>query len=420
MKGMKKKALVFLAAAGIAFCFLIFANSRFHSPFSSQLTPWTAVGGCGSSAGGGTGEAQLKWIGNGVSGTLFDAEIGLSEGVLADSSLVFGKDYDGRLRIKTTTAMLNLYFHPPRILDLKLSVPFLVKESNQKFGAAEYYNTSGFSDFSMDISRKWGLTGSATTALTLAFPTGNSSLTSDGIQPLSSDNLLGSGLFGASVRANYTFDHDWGIISVGGSYSAGLFTMKTTEWGVSEETVLDQNGDPITKYSVASKKSTFQFARSGIGARNDAGILYPDFLGVFTDIGIKSGGLTHGFSFNFSLPMSSGKSETRASVSTEKNLTLPTKEIAQAYADTTTSFDRGPNRDTSFLVMAQMPNGNWAVMKKASSTIPVPPAIMLQYSIEKTDAFLPILLGGILKLEYNNKLCFAGLTVGLGFKFPVY
>jgi len=40
----------------------------------------------------------------------------------------------------------------------------------------------------------------------------------DGVdQPMSSDNLLGGGVFAASLRGSYTFDHDWGIVSVGGS-----------------------------------------------------------------------------------------------------------------------------------------------------------------------------------------------------------
>jgi len=44
------------------------------TPNELLLTPWEAVGGCGSSSGSVASDMQLKWIGRGVSGALIDFE----------------------------------------------------------------------------------------------------------------------------------------------------------------------------------------------------------------------------------------------------------------------------------------------------------------------------------------------------------
>jgi hypothetical protein len=399
MKGLLKKAPVFLAIAGTAFCFFIFANSRFHSPVSSQLTPWVAVGGCGSSAGSASGDVMVKWIGNGVSGALFDAELIMSEGALTDSSLIRGSEYDGKLRLKTTTALLSLYYHPPKIMDIKLSMPFLLKEGNTA-------NTGGFGDLLLDLCRKWGTSGNMQTGLSLIVPTGYATIMNTGKEPLASDNQLGGGLFGLSLRPfSYTFDFDWGIINLGESYSGGLFAIKTTEYGC------DSMASKIT-----SLHQEFQFAREGWGARNDAGVFSPDFLGVFADFGIKTQGYTQGFSINYSYPLAQGNVEIR-DVLTTYSLTLPTKAAAQTYVDTSTTSHHG---DTTNIVLRQVNDGSWYYLEKAPTSRKTPPSLTLQYTIEKSDMMFPILVGGIVKLEYANRLNFAGIAFGLGFKFPVY
>jgi hypothetical protein len=359
---------------------------------------------------------QLKWIGNGVEGALFDAEVVIGRSVLSDSSLVNGSQYDGRLRLQTTTAMLNLYYHPPRIMDVKLTLPLVFKEGN-----ANNIKTGPISDLSLDLTRKWGTVGNILTALTIVFPTGNASMTDGVAQPMSSDNLLGGGVFGASLRASYTFDHDWGIVSVGGSYSAGLFAMLTSEYSFQE--------NPY--YNMTPSKQVFKFSRSGFGSINDAGIVGPDFVGVFTDIGIKTEALTHGFSFNLGIPMENGRSELRTmQVSDLTTTDFPTREAAQAYVDTTKSELLRPGDSAyTFIVANTTANGHWPLLRKYSVQKPVPPSLTLQYSIEKHDMALPILIGGAIKLEDDNLVLykgalgnpvFAGFAMGIGFKFPVY
>jgi hypothetical protein len=406
MKGLVKKALIFLAAAGIAFCLLIFANGRFHAPFSSQWTPWTAVGGCGSSAGSASGDVMVKWIGNGVSGALFDAELIMSEGTLADSSLIGGTEYDGRLRIKSTIALLSLYYHPPRLMDIKVSMPFLMKEGIST-------NTGGFGDLLIDLCRKWGTSGDVQTGLSLIMPTGYANIMNTGKEALASDNQLGGGLFSASVRGSYTFDFDWGIINLGGTYSAGLFAIRTTEYAYDIPTV-----------RVSSVKQEFQFAREGWGARNDAGVFSPDYLGVFADFGIKSNGYTHGFSFNFSYPLAQSNVEIRdVDVTFAHGTDLPTRAAAQAYLDTSSRVVRGDTVINILLnqnINVKYSDSSWNYLSKTLAPRKTPPSLTLQYTIEKSDMMFPILVGGIVKLEYANRLNFAGISFGLGFKFPVY
>jgi hypothetical protein len=400
MKRLAKNALVVtLAASAIGLLPYAFHRAALD-PFRANPTPWACVGGCGSSAGSASGDVMIKWIGNGVSGGLFDAELIMSEGVLSDSSLVRGSEYDGRLRIKTTTALLSLYYHPPRLMDIKLSMPFIMKEGVTT-------NSGGFGDLLIDLCRKWGTSGDIQTGLSLIVPTGYADMMNTGMEALSSDNQLGGGLFSVSARGSYTFDFDWGIINLGGSYSAGIFAIRTTEYGYDTAT--------IHLYPTSQQ---FQFAREGWGARNDAGVLSPDYLGVFADFGIKSQGYTHGFSINYSYPLTRSNVEIRGVNSTYSS-DLPTKAAAQIYVDTTT-MGGVLHGDTTNIVLNRNGDGSWNYLTKAPTPRATPPSLTLQYSIEKTDMMFPILLGGIVKLEYANRLNFAGIAFGLGFKFPVY
>jgi hypothetical protein len=344
-----------------------------------------------------SGEMQLKWIGKGVSNKLFDAEILLSQGVIADSSKVLGPDYDGRFRLKITTLLASVYYHPPKVMDIKLCMPFLVKSGPDGV-------TGPFGDLSCDISRKWGESGNIGTAVNLNLPTGYSSiLKTDNLTFLSPDNQLGSGLFSAAVRASYALIKEWGIINMGGSYSAGLFAIRTTEYGYDTKT------DKIT---YDNKK--FQVARDGTGARNDAGEVFPDRINIFTDFGIKTDILTHGFGIYYSYPLAPGKMETRTIRFAPKELATQTD--AQQYVDASVTTGNEKN-----IVLARKnTDSTWAFLSKNIQTKKAIPSVLLQYNIEKSDMTFPIFLGAMVKLDYDKKLDFGGFSFGLGFKFPVY
>ncbi|HUI93869.1 MAG TPA: hypothetical protein VLX68_16620 [Chitinivibrionales bacterium] len=408
MKDVAKKLLAILASASIAVCIVAFGHSRLHSHISSTMMPWSAVGGCGSSAGSATGDVIVKWIGNGVSGTLFDAELIMSEGTLSDSSLISGSAYDGRLRLKTTTALLSVFYHPPRIMDIKLSMPFLLKEGNST-------NTGGFGDLLLDVSRKLGTSGNIQTGLSLVIPTGYATIMNTSKDPLASENQLGGGLFGACLRGSYTFDLDRGIINLGATYSAGLFALKTTEYNY--DTAVDYNNREIRDLTLSPKTQNLEFTRESWGARNDAGVYSPDFLGIFADFGIRTEGYTHGFCVTYSYPMAQGNVQIWDVLTTYTS--LPTRADAQRYLDTCRTGDV-PHGDTSHVLLSQRGDGTWDYLIKAPTPRSTPPTLTLQYSLEKTDMLFPILVGGIVKLEYLNRLNFAGISLGVGFKFPVY
>jgi|WetSurMetagenome_2_1015567.scaffolds.fasta_scaffold00045_11 hypothetical protein len=422
------KTLVFGAAAFFVAVFGFF-SIRFNAVSSAPplVTPWTAVGGCGSSAGGASGDAQLKWIGNGVSGALLDCELIIGEGMLPKTSTkvsgvdsIFDSEYNGSLRMQTTSALVSLYYHPPKILDIKLSMPFLFKEGiNIKNGTLT--NTGPFGDLSLDLSRKFGPTGSFNAGLVAIFPTGNSSIMEGGIQPMPPDNQIGGGLFSASIRGSYNFDFDWGIINLGGTYSGGLFALKTTDYGYDTAIVKIENYRPVTlrDAKIYSKNQTFAFVREGFGARNDAGLYTPDYIGFFADFGIRQESFTHGFSINYSHPLTKGFVEQRVVTETSILATLPTRSDAQAYLDTCNSgeISRG---DTINVLLNQSSTGTWYYLKKMPSPRQTLPGVTVQYSIEKSDMLFPLLLGGIVKLEFDNKIIFSGFSAGIGFKFPVY
>jgi hypothetical protein len=405
---------VFILCAGILTSAFLSAG---HSRSSTPLTPWTAVGGCGSSAGAGT-DAGIKWIGNGVSGALIDCELVLSQTIASDSSLIRGWDFDGRVRYQTTSALLSLYYHPPKLMDIKLSMPFVYKESFYVKSGWAY--TGPFGDMSLDLSRKWGTTGSISTGLTLGFPTGYASIPnypykSDGSITLPGYGQPGSGLFTSSLRASYTFDRDWGIINTGCSYSAGLFAVRTTEYGY-------PGPDPANP-KLTSEKKEFEVARDGFGARNDAGIVTPDYFGLFTDVGIKTEGFTHGFSVIFSYPIAPGKYEERGTGTTMQG--FATKDEAQRYLDTAQDLvdENGnpiPVSTKKFVLLPGNADNTWYYLTKNQQQSRTLPSISLQYSIEKSDMIFPILVGAIVKMEYENRLLFSGFSVGVGVKFPVY
>jgi hypothetical protein len=119
-----------------ALCFHLYSSSDWHLPFSSGpekqgLTPWQCVGGCGESSGSASSDLQLKWIGKGVTGALIDMDMTFSQSILADTAKDPAQKFDGALRLKITSLLMNIYCHP-RGVDFKLALPFLIKKAISK------------------------------------------------------------------------------------------------------------------------------------------------------------------------------------------------------------------------------------------------------------------------------------------------
>ncbi len=342
-----------------------------------------------------SGDLHLKWIGKGIAGKLIDAEVILSEAMIADSSKLGGSQYDGTFRTKITQALVSFYVHPGKVLDLKLSMPFLIKQTPDG-------KTGPFGDMLLDVSRSWGTLNMFAAGLTLNFPTGYSTIMSDDTHFLAQESQVGNGLFGATARASYAFAPDWGIINVGASYSAGLFALRTSSYGY------DPNTDQITYDTKA-----FQVARDGWGARNDAGVVTPDRIGMFVDFGIKTETVNHGFSIGYYYPtLAISNYETLAKGNTPTP--FATRALAQASLN---AGDTVPN--TQYYVAGQRQDSTWEYLARTTVGQRMFPSLTLQYNIEKNDITFPIFLGGAVKMDYDNRLNFSAFSLGIGFKFPV-
>jgi hypothetical protein len=417
-----------VALLAITLVLFIFAPPTLSSAWRSELplTPWKAVGGCGSSSGSVASDMQLKWIGRGLSGPLFDFEAitGLSQNF--DTAGIGSVSGNGIIPgLSTNSTLLNLCYHPPA-MDVKLTLPLIFKHG---YYQGEGYSTGMLSDLSLDICKKWGMEGALSTGISLSFPTGSTDI------PRMRDNsasLLappyfqtGSGMFGASARAEYVMDHDWGFVNVGASYSGGFFAMITDEYNM-------VNANDFTLKPVSAHK-VFKFSREGMGGINDAGTISPDNVGLYVDIEKKAHSFVHGLSVCFSYPLRDGRWQQGSLDLTQLSSTNPnsmpyfqTKGQAQQYVDTV----RYPGDTTLTRMLYPNPvvvgtwndgtDKKWAVEQYEWIKLNTYPSVTFQYSIEKSDAFLPILIGGMCRFEFDQGIKFASFSGGVGFKFPVY
>jgi hypothetical protein len=350
-----------------------------------------------------SGDMQLKWIGKGVPQKKLDAEILISQAIYADTTPTIGADYDGRYNLRTTTALVSVFYHLHNAVDFKLSMPFMIKQGVDQSNVVK---TGPFGDLSLDVSREWGAAAHVMTGLTIGLPTGPSSIHSSSIVDsmdvkfLSPDNQLGSGFFSASLRASYRLLPEWGLVNVGASYMAGLFAVRTTAYGYNTATK-----------TVTFDNSQFESARDGWAARNEAGVVRPDRIGLFTDVFVKTETVNHGFAVGYYYPAAAEKR-----ITLEKGIQkAPTQDSALAALRAQDS-----TKSVEYLMLGQTADQTWEYLSKTACSINTYPVLTLQYNLEKNDPTFPIFLGGMVKMEYNNRLNFAGFAIGLGFKFPVY
>jgi hypothetical protein len=340
-----------------------------------------------------SGEMQLKWTGKGIPEKLLEMEMVFSQSMLADNT-----SFDGTFNYKTTSARLSLSYHPKNIVDIKVGMPFLLKQGIDG-------KTGPFGDLSADVSHSWGETNRLVTGLTLGFPTGYASIMKDDddLTFYSAENQPGCGLYSASVRASYAFVPDWGIFNIGATYWAGLFSWRTSEYGVDTST---------SEKKILYLNKAFEFARDGWGARNDAGVYRPDYVCIYSDFGIKTETVNHGISIGYSYPVAPNKYD----VYTKSNTPTPfyTKDAAQMFLDTGNHA-----ADQKYFVAGQLSDTTWEYLKKTTVSKTSIPSLTLQYNIEKNDLLFPIFLGCMVKFNYENRLNFGGFSMGIGFKFPV-
>lgn len=369
--------------------------------------PWQSIGGCGASSGSVSSGAQLKWIGRGVGGALVDATVLAGQSLDLDTALAQDESTDGRLKVRTTSVALEVGIHP-RAMDIKTTLPVLAKEA---YGS----RTVGIGDLGLEARRRLGSRGQIGVALSASIPTGRYDIPNTLELPMVAELQLGSGLWGGGVSADYTMDWGMGMATVGGSFSAGLLSVQTTEYGF----------DTSDSRAVSVDRSLMS-ARDGWGARNDLGEVQPDNVGLFVDAGVKTRALVHGLGASLSLPLRDGASELREKLIDSDFGTDPSmphyfasRAEAQRFADSRLDRDGLPQYEDPHVVGTDR-RGRWVVMDHKTVRRPASPSLSLQYSVEKAHAVMPVLVGGGVRLEFDHGVSLGGVHFGVGVKYPFF
>ena len=209
------------------------------APFLTQSRPgadvaWLAVAGCGAGGGGGSAGAG-KWIGRGATGGAVDVEL--------TQNRTIGGDYDyQQLSLGVSRKVASVH-----TLSLGLGWKSNTFEISPYMTSADYFGTKteqtgGFGDLSLGWSRTFGDVGQWSGGITATLPTGQWDIkrnfsNADRYAPwLTPDVQPGSGHYGLSATIERTFDKDWGLWLVGGSYSAAF--ARTSECGTSSSPAL--------------------------------------------------------------------------------------------------------------------------------------------------------------------------------------
>lgn len=372
--------------------------------------PWESVGGCGASSGSAGGGAGLKWIGNGVDGPLLKTQVIVERSVATDTAYDTSQAFDGRMNLITSSLATRLMF-APRFADFSLSVPFTVKQG--------YGMKTGFlGDISFEVAKSFGYTGGLNTALTFQFPTGRSEVEISPGRYAVAEMQLGTGVYGVQAMVDYTLSRDWGIITFGGSYSSGWLAEITDEYDY----------DTTLAKAVSVRKS-LTISRDRWGAVNDIGTVHPDNFGFHVDFGIKTNKIMHGITISHQVPLRRATfvehekrvSNSFSTDSTDDHFFLDKNE-AQLFAENARDTSDGvisPEYENPTVVGVDS-RGRWVVIEHKDINRIIPPGVNIQYSVERTDTFFPILIGASIGMVYDKGIRVATVSAGIGFQFGIY
>jgi hypothetical protein len=408
----------------VAVCLAIGLAYIPRSPhFSATLLPWRCVGGCGTSAGGaGNTGAGVRWIGQGVTGTLVDIE-------LQNSLTIMSNPRDSLMPHKNTFLILpSLYLHL-RPIDIQICLPVAYKYAAiEKTIDQKSIINSGIGDLSADISLKVGTEGHIVPHLGFSIPTGRA----DGynrFEVLPSDMQRGTGRFGGWIGLDYTISRDWGSIYISPGYTGGLFYAKTVDWHF-DRTL--SRGVPEKKSLVWARivdKSDTAFL---CGARNDLGVVTADRIILAGYAAIKQRRVTHGF--GVSLGISTGdnayddfnydnwlKDKTEKIVDTTG---CTERETAQRIAEESTTFTF--DATGQMVVIPRYSNPTvvgrdsifWKVRESTRTIVKNYPVLAVQYSAELAQLCrVPLFVGMVLPLSLGGGHVFSGVSASIGARF---
>jgi len=196
-------------AFSIAFFIQIFGVGDTDKSLAT-LTPWQCVGGCGAGGSGGSA-ADVKWIGQGQTGGLIDAEV--------MGSITLGQNFEYQ-QIKTRLSM-----KPTWSTNLGLTIPIISKtgELQPQTNFDDKTETSGgLADIMVDISKNIGMEGEYALSLNVTLPTGQYDIKrgkENEMLYLPTSLQCGSGIFNASIGISRTIDVDKGLWVVEAFYS---------------------------------------------------------------------------------------------------------------------------------------------------------------------------------------------------------
>lgn len=169
---------------------------------------WGSIGGCGAGGGSSSGPGgAIIWVGRNVTGGLLDTQCLTSQTFARDNAF--------------STALARLGMSPAPGWGTALYVPVLYKVGDVSvLGQTKTARIAGFGDLSLEVSRKFGVSGTHRLALIGNLPTGAHDAIRQGIV-LPQHLQLGSGVFGATGQYQHTRDRDWGLMLLGGTLNYG-------------------------------------------------------------------------------------------------------------------------------------------------------------------------------------------------------
>lgn len=227
---LRRSALI-LSASALALAPLLTLSG--HRPDVA----WLSVAGCGAGGGGGSAGAG-KWIGRGATGGAVDVE-------LTDNRTI-GGDYE----YNQVSLGLSKKVDGANTFSLGMGWKSNTFEISPYMTSADYFGTKteqtgGFGDLSLGWSRTFGDVGQWSGGLSFTLPTGQWDIkrnfsNADKYAPWLNPSVQpGSGHYGASASVERTFDKDWGLWLVGGSYSAAF----------ARESECGSSSDPAVRYA---------------------------------------------------------------------------------------------------------------------------------------------------------------------------
>lgn len=251
------------------------------------VTPWESIGGCGAGGSGGGSGDGIKWIGQGVSGGVLNAEVFVKKSVGQNfSSLSFSP----RFSVK-----------PFWTTEIGVSLPFTSHQGEVQYRSNQVpvdRTTGGFGDISFDVSQIIGSGGAASLSLALSIPTGQYDIkrgTDASLEFLPASFQKGSGLYSLTLGWNYSRDTDKGIWLYSLSYShpfAMHLWSGENEFNDSYWSSIDTEGDDRFDYR-------FKFY-----GENDLGAYTPPSVSGSVAYGYRGQrGYVHSLGVNFSAPL---------------------------------------------------------------------------------------------------------------------